>query len=282
MVTEVARDSGRGDGDGRGKVRVVVVDDMDDVRLLLRMALTGDGRFEVVGEAANGAVAVDIVARLRPDLVVLDRHMPVMGGLEALPEIRRRSPESQVVLYTAAATPSEHSQAIASGAVGVVDKMRVGHDLVEDLARILVGGPEDAVEVTVGPVPSAAARLWVENTRRLLRCVEEHPEVVETDAGTLALYRSFLDTWADVASSTEEFLWVGRAPASDVSRLVEEWARIDALTDEQLEAVGCSWAPPEAAPFFVALTEGVLDALGRRGETRTLGERLSARWRPGS
>ncbi|MGH2736861.1 MAG: response regulator, partial [Actinomycetota bacterium] len=63
-------------------LRVIIADDAADIRLLLRMYLSGS-KLEVVGEAADGKEAVNLVTSLKPDAVILDLSMPVMDGLEA-------------------------------------------------------------------------------------------------------------------------------------------------------------------------------------------------------
>jgi len=88
--------------DGSAPLRVVVVDDEPDVRLLLKLQLPAAG-VDVVGEAADGAAAIEVCAATRPDAVVLDLLMPVMTGFEAIPEIRGHTPETRIVAYTASA-----------------------------------------------------------------------------------------------------------------------------------------------------------------------------------
>ena len=84
-------------GRAGGKVRVLLVDDLSDIRLVMRLLLEADGRAEIVGEAADGAEAVRLAAELQPDAVVLDLRMPGMDGVAALPLIRDASPGT--VLY---------------------------------------------------------------------------------------------------------------------------------------------------------------------------------------
>src|SRR3954451_20275578 len=74
--------------------RVVVVDDIADLRWLLRAALNTDGRFDVVGEASDGQEAVSVVKLTQPDVVVLDLRMPKMDGLEALAQIVTVAPQT--------------------------------------------------------------------------------------------------------------------------------------------------------------------------------------------
>ncbi len=81
-------------------IRVVLVDDVDDYRRLVRTALRVRGGFEVVGEAADGSSAVDVVAAARPDVIVLDLGLPDLPGREVIKRIRSASPESGVVVFT--------------------------------------------------------------------------------------------------------------------------------------------------------------------------------------
>jgi DNA-binding NarL/FixJ family response regulator len=117
--------------------RVVIVDDDDDVRLLLRVTLQRDPRFEVVGEAVDGYDAIETIAEAQPDLVVLDLAMPRLGGVEALPEIKRRSPGAIVVLYTARPDVGAHEAGLVAGATAVVEKSVIGTDLLDRLAGAL-------------------------------------------------------------------------------------------------------------------------------------------------
>ena len=82
-------------------LRVLVCDDVDDIRYLLRASLESDPSFEVVGEAANGFEAIDRATDLQPDIVVLDLVMPEMDGLQALPRIKAACPESRVFVLSA-------------------------------------------------------------------------------------------------------------------------------------------------------------------------------------
>lgn len=81
-------------------MRVVIADDVEDIRLLVRVALTSSGAFDVVAEAADGEEVVDLTREHQPDLVVLDLSMPRMDGLEALPHILRAAPAARVVVLS--------------------------------------------------------------------------------------------------------------------------------------------------------------------------------------
>jgi hypothetical protein len=124
--------------------------------------------------------------------------------------------------------------------------------------------------------------MWVPNTERILDAVRAHPEVLEraVPADVYELFHSLLRQWAEIAATTEEFRWAARASATDVSRIVEYWAVIDRMSDEDLELLGIHWSPPEGEVFFRALTAGVLQALGRHHETQRLAALLTEQWAP--
>lgn len=80
--------------------RIVLADDHYIVRCGIRAILDGCPDIEVCGEAENGEMAVDQVVKLRPDLVILDVSMPVMGGLRAAVKIRQLAPDTKILIFT--------------------------------------------------------------------------------------------------------------------------------------------------------------------------------------
>ena len=105
-----------------GPLRVLLVDDTDDIRLLLRVTLGRDDRFEVVGEAADGAAAVRFVEQNGcPDVVLLDLMMPVMDGRTALPLLKERCSHLRVIVLTAK-NASEVQDLLELGAERVLTK----------------------------------------------------------------------------------------------------------------------------------------------------------------
>lgn len=101
-MSEEAGGSATGPG-APGAIRVVIVDDEPDLRILLRLQLGFEEGFEVVGEAADGREALERCAELRPDVVVMDLLMPRMTGFEATARLREEQPDVGVVAYSAVA-----------------------------------------------------------------------------------------------------------------------------------------------------------------------------------
>ena len=78
-------------------IRVLLCDDAEGFRALMRVSLSADPAIEIVGEAADGEAGVDAAAALQPDVVLLDMSMPRMGGLQAIPKMRRRAPRTSII-----------------------------------------------------------------------------------------------------------------------------------------------------------------------------------------
>ncbi len=95
---------------------VLVVDDADDLREILRLRLNRREGFLVVGEAADGLSAVELAARLQPELVLLDMAMPRMDGLEALPLIRAAVPGVRVIVLSGFNQATLEAKALELGA----------------------------------------------------------------------------------------------------------------------------------------------------------------------
>lgn len=124
-------------------VRVVLVDDSDDLRMLLRVHLHLTGRVEVVGEATSGVEAVEEVARTQPDAVLLDLAMPGGNGLDAIPEIRRVSPRTRIVMLSGFSREHLGRRALEAGADAYVEKGSLDH-VIAALAELLPGFAEPA------------------------------------------------------------------------------------------------------------------------------------------
>jgi len=104
------------------RLRVVLADDAADIRALLRVTLEADGRFDVVGEAEDGAQALAIVAAAQPEALVLDFAMPVMDGLQAISEIRRRLLQTKILVLSGFDPGTISRQAFELGADAYLEK----------------------------------------------------------------------------------------------------------------------------------------------------------------
>lgn len=116
-------------------IRVLLADDTASVRLLLRGTLEASRAFEVVGEAGDGAEAVEMAGALQPDMVLLDLAMPVLSGMDAIPRIRRCAPDARVVVVSGFAPDRMGSEAVAVGATAFLGKQQRPRELVASLLQ---------------------------------------------------------------------------------------------------------------------------------------------------
>ena len=101
--------------------KVLIVDDAAFMRISIKNMLTKNG-YEVVGEAENGLVGVELYKELQPDIVTMDITMPELSGLDALKEITKLDPKAKVVMVSAMGQESMVREAIVSGAKGFIVK----------------------------------------------------------------------------------------------------------------------------------------------------------------
>ena len=118
---------------------VMIVDDTEDIRTMIRIAL-GRAGFDVVAEAADGEEAIVTAGEHRPDLVLLDLHMPGLGGIEALPRLLHASPRSRVVVFSAMAATRMLEAALEAGASGYIVKGVSPKRIAEHLHRVATSG----------------------------------------------------------------------------------------------------------------------------------------------
>lgn len=116
--------------------RVLIVDDAAFMRMMLKDILTKNG-FEIVGEAPNGAEAVEIYADTKPDLVTMDITMPEMDGIAALKEILTDDPEARVIMVSAMGQQAMVIDAIQAGAKDFVVKPFDQHRVLEAIQKAL-------------------------------------------------------------------------------------------------------------------------------------------------
>ena len=102
--------------------RVLLVDDEDVLRSLLRLVLHRSGRYRVVGEAGDGQEGIESAASLEPDLILLDLSIPRMDGLEALPHLRRVAPDARVIVLSGFTADGAAGAALEAGAHRYLEK----------------------------------------------------------------------------------------------------------------------------------------------------------------
>ena len=128
------------------KTRIVVADDHFIVRMGLVALVDTEPDMEVVAEAADGVQAVELYAKSRPDLILMDLRMPLKSGIDATIEIRRDDPAARVLMLTTFDGDEDIYRALEAGARGYVLKSATGAALIPALRAVAAGEkwiPED-------------------------------------------------------------------------------------------------------------------------------------------
>jgi DNA-binding NarL/FixJ family response regulator len=116
-------------------IRVLIVDDEPDLRVLLRSMLSIDQRVEVAGEACDGGEGLAMFRELRPDVLILDQRMPELTGLEVAERVLAGDPEQAIILMSAYLDDAIRAEAAAMGIRGVIGKPQNIDTIVDEIIR---------------------------------------------------------------------------------------------------------------------------------------------------
>jgi NarL family two-component system response regulator LiaR len=163
-----------GAGSMADPIRIVLADDHGVVRQGLRMYLSLDPDLEVVGEAENGAQAVELARTLQPDVVLMDILMPVMDGIAATRAIRAELPNVEVLAVTSVLEDATVLNAVRAGAIGYLLK----DTQADELCRAIKAAAAGQVQLA----PQAAMRLLQE-----VRAPEQPELLTERETHVLRL-----------------------------------------------------------------------------------------------
>ena len=117
--------------------RIVIADDQAFIRKGLRMFLSENPQFDIVGEAENGRLLVDLVKETSPDLALVDLSMPEMSGIEAIREIRKTNNVTKILMLTMHVEEHMLSQTLDAGADGYILKENMHEELFPALYALL-------------------------------------------------------------------------------------------------------------------------------------------------
>ena len=126
-------------GSANGVITVVLADDAEDLRLMLRLSLEREGDMQVVAEASGGAEAVRLAALHQPDVLILDLAMPGLSGRETIPAVLSVSPGTQVVVMSGSGRDHAESEVLGLGAAGYMEKGGSTTGIAETIRRLAVG-----------------------------------------------------------------------------------------------------------------------------------------------
>lgn len=149
-------------------IRILLADDHAILRAGLRSLLMPESDLDIVGEAGDGAQALQLAMQLRPDLVIMDISMPGVGGIEALEQLQKRLPETKVLMLTLHEDESFLRKAIQAGAAGYVTKRAVESELTNAIQTVIRGDiyihPAMTRTLLKGITPEPSAKRKNQNT----------------------------------------------------------------------------------------------------------------------
>ena len=116
--------------------RILVVDDAAFMRMMIKNILSKNG-YEIVGEAENGQVAIELYKKLKPDLVTMDITMPEMNGIDGVKAIREFDPDAKIIMCSAMGQQAMVMEAIQAGAKDFIVKPFQQDRILQAIGRVL-------------------------------------------------------------------------------------------------------------------------------------------------
>lgn len=178
------------------KIRVLLADDHALVRLGFRRLLEDDPGLEVVGEASDGAEAVELTQRLKPDVVVMDYAMPVQNGAMATRIIRETAPATRVLILSMHSEPSYVANSREAGASGYLLKNALELELVEAVKGVMAADWFQDPRLEQAAFDTGAKRSLSKRELEVLQHIvsgrsnKEIAAVLELSANTVAVHRA--------------------------------------------------------------------------------------------
>jgi two-component system, NarL family, response regulator NreC len=194
------------------EITVVLADDHAVVRSALRMLLDGEPGIEVVAEAGDAASAVRYVGGHHPAVLILDINMPGGSGLEAIPQIRDQSPDTQIVMLTMQDETSAARAALQAGVLGYILKEAASEELVKAVRLAAEGKtylqPELGARLAAEPEPSSSDDLSEREVEvlRLIALGHTNNEIAKTlylSVRTVESHRAHIQQKLGLSSRSE-------------------------------------------------------------------------------
>ncbi|MDD9940540.1 MAG: response regulator transcription factor [Myxococcales bacterium] len=180
-------------------IRVMVADDHPVVRLGLRALVEAEPDMSLIGEASDGHQAVRRVCELRPDVIVLDLHIPGLSGMEAAGEIARQAPDTRCLILTMDEEQAQTERSLRESGISYVDAHAVGSQLANAIRGIAsrdMQQPANDQEGRSDTVPRGDGLEWLSNRERQVAVMlargltaREIGEAIQLSHKTVGTYR---------------------------------------------------------------------------------------------
>jgi DNA-binding NarL/FixJ family response regulator len=212
-------------------IKVMIVDDHTIVRQGLRMLLEVDPELQVIGEASNGAQALELAYQLKPDVILMDLLMPVMDGITAIKLIRQELPDTEILALTSVLEDASVVEAVRVGAIGYLLKGSEAQELRTAIKAAAAG------QVQLSP-------------QALTRLMQEMREPVPTNKEFTRREKEVLSLIAQGKSNkeiAEHLQVVEKTVKTHVSNILDKLG-VQSRTQAALQAVQLGLVPPSGTP----------------------------------
>lgn len=259
--------------------RVLVVDDVAEIRLMLATRLEMLPNVQVVGEAGNGSEAIRLVAALAPEVVILDLEMPVMRGDEAIPQIRQRARGVKILLYSGADPQTLARLNDGAKPDAVVTKGGALKEVVDALQALFETGPHDVLRIVLGPIPLEQAvsvfDTWVGLNLRILESLArgDHLERAQLGGATVEELEALIGVFAHLGDNLQKAAREGADEVVPIIHLLRTTAAsarraLVAFDETKLAEFYRAWdyaVPEHAAAALIEMRDRLLAALPTSG-----------------
>ncbi|CAN5627860.1 response regulator transcription factor [soil metagenome] len=166
-------------------IRVLTVDDHPLLREGIRGSINAHSDMEVVAEASDGEEAVQLFARHRPDVTLMDLRLPKLNGIESITAIKRDFPSARIIVLTTYAGDVQALQALRSGASGYLLKSMLRTELIDTIRRVHAGQRRIPPEIAAGIAEHAADDLLSPREVEVLRhaAAGKSNKIIASDLG---------------------------------------------------------------------------------------------------
>jgi two-component system response regulator NreC len=195
----------------RGTISIVLVDDHEVIRSALRVLLDAEPDFEVVAEGGDAETGLRYVGGHKPDVLILDLHLPGISGLEAIPLILERSPKTKIVILTMGDNLASVREALQAGVHGYILKEAAQEDLVQAVRLASEGRRyvQPALGARIGAESASGPDNLSDRETDVLRLIalghtnQEIGELLNLSVRTIESHRSNIHSKLDLSHRSE-------------------------------------------------------------------------------
>ena len=220
-------------------IRVLVAEDEPSVRAALAALIRAEPSFELVGEVANATDAIDVAEQEQPDVAVIDVRMPGGGGAAAVRGIKRKSPETRMLAFSAADDRATVLEMLEAGVVGYLVKGSSIESIVDSVAQAAEGQGSLSVEVTGDVIEELVGQLSVRRREEDRRRVRESRvrKAIESDGALGVVFQPIYDLAAGTTVGVEALARFHIAPERPPDRWFAEAGEVGLRRELELAAL---------------------------------------------